>query len=60
MVTDTYLVKRIEMLQEELESLKRAVLKKGKKKPVIVRGIWKGIDFSDEEIEEAKRSWFKE
>ena len=60
MVTGIYLVKRIEMLQEELESLKRTVLKKGIEKPAQIRGIWKGVDFSDEEIEEAKSSWLKE
>lgn len=60
MVTETYLVKRIEMLQEELESLKKAVLKKGKGKSAKLRGIWKGVDFSDEEIEEVKFSWFKD
>ena len=60
MVTDTYLVKRIEMLQEELESLKKTVLKKGIKKPAEMRGIWKGINISDKEIEKAKSAWFKE
>lgn len=60
MATETYLIKRIEMMQEELESLKRTVLKKGVKRPVKIRGIWKGTDFSEEEIEEAKSSWLKE
>lgn len=54
-----YLIKRIEMLQEELESLKRAVMKKGTDKPGQIRGIWKGADFSDEEIKEAILSWLK-
>jgi hypothetical protein len=60
MVTEAYLIKRIEMLQEELESLKRAVLKQGAEKPVQIRGIWKGVDISDDDIEEARTSWFKE
>ena len=60
MVTEIYLVKRIEMLQEELESLKRTVLKKGVKKPAQIRGIWKGTDFFEEEIQDAKSSWLKE
>lgn len=60
MVVDTYLIKRIEMLQEELESLKRTVVKKGKKKATQIRGIWTGVDFSDKEIDEAKSSWLKE
>jgi hypothetical protein len=59
-VTDTYLVKRTEMLQEELESLKKTVLKKGTKKPAQMRGIWKDINFPDKEIEKAKSLWLKE
>lgn len=60
MTTETYLLKRIEMMQEELEHFKKTVLKKGVKKPITIRGIWKGVDFSEEEIDEAKHSWFKE
>jgi hypothetical protein len=60
MVTEIYIIKRIEMLQEELESLKRTVLKKGTGIPLKMRGIWKGVDFSDEEIEETRSLWFKE
>jgi hypothetical protein len=60
MVTDSYLIKRIEMLQEELESLKRTVLKNNSEKTEQLRGIWKGIDISEDEIEEAISSWFKE
>jgi hypothetical protein len=59
MVTDAYILKRIEMLQEELESLKRAVLKDSSKKPGLLRGIWKGVDFTDEEIDEVKSLWTK-
>jgi len=59
MVTDNYVVKRIEMLQEELDSLKRTVHKALKRKKVKIRGIWKGIDISDEEIDKAKTSWLK-
>jgi hypothetical protein len=57
MVAETYLVKRIETLQEELEFLKRTLLKKGRECPVRLGGIWKGVDFSDEEIDEAKLIW---
>jgi hypothetical protein len=60
MVTNTYLVKRIEMLHEELESLKNSVLKKGLKKPGQMRGIWKGTDIPDDEIEKTKSLWLKE
>jgi hypothetical protein len=59
MVTESYLIKRIEMLQEELESLKKSVAKNSTKKAKPIRGIWKGVDISDEQIEEAKASWLK-
>lgn len=59
-MTDVFIVKRIEMLQEELELLKRTVLKTGNRKSVKIRGIWQGVDFSDEEIEEVKLSWLKD
>jgi hypothetical protein len=60
MVAETYLVKRIETLQEELEFLKRTLLKKGGDCPVRLSGIWKGVDFSDEEIDEARNIWIGE
>jgi hypothetical protein len=59
MIKSAFLAKRIEIMQEELESLKRTVLKPEAKNDVIIRGLWKGTDFSDEEVEEAKLSWLK-
>jgi hypothetical protein len=60
MVTESYLIKRIEMMQEELESLKRTILKQDTGKIVQIKGIWKGVEISDNEINEAKSSWSKE
>jgi hypothetical protein len=60
MATETYIAKKIEMLQEELEFLKRTGLKIGHEKPAKLGGIWKGVDFSDEEIEETKLAWTRE
>jgi hypothetical protein len=57
MVTEKYLLKRIKALQEVPEFLKRTLLKKGGDCPVKLGGIWKGVDFSDEEIDEAKLIW---
>jgi hypothetical protein len=50
---DDYIVKRIEMIQYELEQLKKLFVKR---EPKSLRGIWKGANITDEEIEEAKRS----
>jgi hypothetical protein len=58
-VTESYLIKRIELLQEELESLKKSVTKRSTKKAKPMRGAWKGVDISDEDIEEVKASWLK-
>lgn len=55
---EEYVIKRIEMIQEELDQLKRFVAG-GKGKMVSLRGMWEGADISDEDIEEAKRSLFK-
>ena len=60
MTTEAYVLKRIEMMEQELERLKKAFLKKGKGEVISLRGIWEGVDVSDAEIEEAKRSLFKE
>lgn len=57
MSRDEYIVRRIEMIQEELEELKRFI--SGKGEIVSLRGLWAGADITDEEIEEAKRSLFK-
>jgi hypothetical protein len=43
-----------------LEPLKNSVLKKGLKKPGQMRGIWKGTDIPDDEIEKTKSLWLKE
>lgn len=53
MSRDDYIVKRIEMIQYELEQLKKLFVKR---EPKSLRGIWKGANITDEEIEEAKRS----
>lgn len=46
------------LISERLISLRKSSARKGK--VVSLRGLWEGVDFSDEEIEEAKRSLFKE
>ena len=63
MVTKPSLVKRIEIMQgeidkmqEELDFLKKTVMKKSTGKPVKLRGVWKGVDFSEEEIEAVRKS----
>lgn len=52
---------RIEMIQKELDELKKIVInqKIGVKRKANLGGIWQGIDVSDDEIKEAQRSIFK-
>ena len=58
MTREAYIAKRIEMIERELEDLRKTMLGGGGKVSDL-RGIWKGVDITDEEIEEAKRSLFK-
>ena len=58
MKTDAYVLKRIEAIERELHELKKMVSDK-ESKPVSLRGVWRDLDISDQEIEEAKRSLSK-
>ena len=58
MTREAYMAKRIEMIERELEDLRKTMLSGGGR-VADLRGIWKGADITDEEIEEAKRSLFK-
>lgn len=57
---------KIESLQKEIKALKSLGKTKPSKtatrraKPSSIEGILKGIDFTNEEIEEAKKIWFNE
>jgi len=60
--TSSYVSARIEAIQQELEQLKRALsrLAEGKKRKTKLKGLWKGVEVTEEEIEEAKRAVFKD
>ncbi len=49
---------KIERIEGELQEVKRMVAEDGREN-VNLEGIWEGVDISDEEIEDAKRSLFK-
>ena len=54
------ILKRIELMEEELAALKRQVTTSSTgKSRRSVRGLWKGHGVSDEEIEAAKQIWTK-
>ncbi|OGU37813.1 MAG: hypothetical protein A2X61_01665 [Ignavibacteria bacterium GWB2_35_12] len=54
-----YVITRIESIQMELKELK-SLLKPSKKikKVINLENLWKGIDISDSEIDEAKKAIF--
>ena len=60
----TNAIRRIEHLQQELEELKRILSEDGQERGRVERkpleGLWEGVRFSEEDIEEAKRSWLKD
>ena len=56
---DTYIVRRIEAIEAELRRLRQFMAGEHTGKTSL-RGIWQGVDFSDEQIEEAKRSLFRD
>ncbi len=54
-----YILKRLEIIEQEIAEMKKRLLAPSKKKEVTLEGIWEGLTVTDEEIEEAKRSLFK-
>ena len=58
MSREDYLIRRIEMIEKDLDHLKTFV-SVGKRKAESLRGVWAGLNTSDQDIEEAKRSLFK-
>lgn len=62
MVTETDLksaLGRIDELEVELSELRAALLRKEGVERKPLKGLWKGVRFSEEDIDEAKQSWLK-
>ena len=55
---ETYIITRIGAIEAELRRLRQFV-SRDRTDRVTLRGIWKGADISDEQIEDAKRSMFR-
>jgi hypothetical protein len=58
---DEHVLARIESIQQELEFLKKAVTVKpvSRRRKTALRGLWQGIQISEEDIAVAKRAIFK-
>jgi len=57
----SYVVSRIGAIQQELEQLKRTLAYQmgAKKQRTRLKGLWKGIEVEEEDIQEAKRAVFR-
>jgi hypothetical protein len=56
-----YILTRIEALQRELEQLRQVVIHQEQptQSTAQLRGIWKGVTFSDDDFTAARQSTFK-
>jgi hypothetical protein len=59
--TTSYLETRIDAMQQELEQLRKMLIYQleDSKRKTQLKGLWKGIEVTEEEIEEAERAVFK-
>lgn len=57
-----YLLARMRVIQKELEELQKVAARQlqTRKHKVRLKGLWKGVHVSDEDMQEAKRAVFKD
>jgi lipid II:glycine glycyltransferase (peptidoglycan interpeptide bridge formation enzyme) len=55
----SYVITRLKLLENEIERLREHLKKSEEKRTTKIEGLWKGINVTEEDIEEAKRSLFK-
>jgi hypothetical protein len=56
--TTSIVLRSLDNIQREIEDLRNLL----GEKPVVrrsLRGLWRGVEISDDDIDEAKRSWMK-
>lgn len=56
-----YVLVRIEALQQELESLRKLIARSAEshKRKTKLKGLWKGVEINEGDLEEAKRAVFE-
>ena len=60
-MTSEYVLARIQAIEHELADLKKVLVSEIESpKKTKIKGLWKGINITDEDIEEAKRAVFKD
>ena len=57
-MANEYVLARIEAIQQDLDHLRNYM--ENPKRKVKLKGLWKGTNVSEEDIEEAKRAVFKD
>lgn len=57
-MANEYILARIQAIQQDLEELKNHI--EAPKHRIKLKGLWKGISVSEEEIEDAKRAVFRD
>ncbi len=58
----SYVAARIEAIQQELEQLRKTLAhqEEGSKRKTELKGLWKGVDVTEEDIAEAKKAVFRD
>lgn len=56
---ESYILSRIEAIEAEIADLKKRLKSKPKRDVKSLEGMLAGIDVTEEDLEEAKRSWQK-
>jgi len=56
-MTNEYILARIKAIQQDLEEIKNHIA--APKHRIKLKGLWKGISVSEEEIKDAKRAIFR-
>ncbi|MBO1352208.1 MAG: hypothetical protein EBE86_034810 [Hormoscilla sp. GUM202] len=60
---EKYILLRIKSIQRELDELRKILERKVEGKPprqTKIKGLWAGLEVTDEELEEAKREVFRD
>jgi len=59
-MTTEYVLARIQAIEQELADLKKVIISEEIPKKTKLKGLWKGIDISDDDLEKAKIAVFKD
>ena len=57
-----YVLARIEVIQQELEVLRKAVVHEiqGSRQKIELKGLWKGVEVTEEDLKSAQQAVFRD